>query len=230
MSFLGQIVRLLITWNLFLTSSHPLDSLFFDDLAGEDLSAGTAASDLFWPPSADSSLMSSLDESSPLSPLVDNQDDTLVSADGSLTADDSLTCWSKRNLLEYGNEDNDHRVQARDEASSSCPTKLELDLPLDAFSNQETWLRENLPIEKVAPDKNFGPRYNADGSLNDKADLDTWENGDQEPCAFPFQWHVCCDHEFGRRPSDYFTNELVTDYMTGCQLSESPHSINNPRI
>lgn len=219
---------LLAVWNtILLTNAHPLDLLLFNDLAGDDLNSATSASDLFGQPSSDMSFTTTgTDMTLPFNSLQDNRDDSLTLADA------SLPCQSKRSLPENSDKRSDQDVHARDIAPSLCSPKI--DLPVDMFSTPEVWLRGNLhlpnllPLNEATPDEVVEPLYLPDGLVNKKAQLEPWEDTPDEtqngPCSYPYPWYVCCDVEYGRRPSVYFAEEIVSDYMIGCHLSTFSNS------
>lgn len=210
------VYHLLAVWNVTFADSKPLDLLLFDDSVGDDLSTSMSTSDLFWLQSAESSLISSSGEDSLRypPPSEDGRDGALI------LADSSGSCKHRRSMPENNYDDNG--LHARDGSSSLCLP--ELDLPLDAISNPEAWLRNNvlfnplLPLEQIAPNENSEPLLLPDRSESEKVRKTASEGDEGSPCAFPYIWHLCCDFEFGCRPSIYFGNERVTDCMSGCHL------------
>lgn len=172
-------------------NSIPQDSLLFDN-----------PGDLF----ADSS-PAPLTDSSSIS--VNDNMFNLVPNDGSLLAV-LPSCEATSSL---GTTDG---LQARN--GELCQPKI--NLPVDMLSDPEAWLRNNLPlpIEHEAPDEFFDPFFWPDGTENDRARVGADEEEEDGTCAFPYEWHVCCDLEVGWRAGTFF-DEMVIDYMDGCDLS-----------
>ena len=221
MPFPNMMLHLLAAEIAILANSQPLDWLF-DDFSNDDLNIGTDSPGLIWPPPfAGSSVIASSDEDLPTDPALspfweDGNDDTLLLS--------SLpSCNFKRSLS--GENGDDGGLRARDGSSSSPSCAAELNLPLDAFSNPEEYLRDNIILnsplspKNVAPDEYFEPFLLPDESENEAAKVGG--KSDRDPCAFPYLWHLCCDYEFGYRPSVYFPAEMVIDCMDGCHLSTS---------
>lgn len=211
-----MLYHLLAVWNVTLALSKPLDLLLFDDSVGDDLSTSMSTSGPFWPPSTESSVISSSGESSFLYPPPSEE-----GHEGALIfADSSASCEHRRSMLE--NNDDNNGLHARDGSSELCLP--ELDLPLDAFSNPEAWLRNNillnplLPLEQIVPNEISEPLLLPDGSESEEVRKTAGEGDKGSPCAFPYTWHLCCDFEFGCRPSIYFGDETVIDCMSGCHV------------
>lgn len=217
----------LAAWNTIFADSHPLDSILFDDVSNDDLNAGTVTSGLDWPPPlfAGSSIIASSDDNLLTYPLI-----TPASEDDNnnvpVLTGSSPSCEPKRSLRR-ANGDNDGALRTRDGASSSQSCASELNLPLEVFSDPESYLRDNIPLDpsipgdREVPDEYFEPLFLPDGSENDAAKLNPGEGDAGSPCISPYIWHVCCDFSFGCRPSIYFVTEQVADCMSGCHISAS---------
>ena len=217
-------------------NSHPLDLLSFDDVFSDDLSADTGTSGLLsLPPpsppqpllSADSGIITSSDESVLADPaFAPTSEDESNDYPDSVLVSSLPSCKSKRKLREKNGYEDDG-LRARDGASSSSSQSCasEPSLPLELFSNSESYLRANIllnpsfSVDREVPDEYFEPLLLPDGSENDAAKLNPGESDAGSPCAFPYIWHVCCDFSFGCRPSIYFMTEMVVDCMSGCHLS-----------
>lgn len=242
MPFSRLILYHFAAWHTILANSHPLDLLPFDYVFSDDLNADTSTSlGLSWPPppsppslpsppsppslSVASDMITSSDESLLANPLFapTSEDDSGDYPDPVLVS--SLPpCKSKRNFRGKNGYENDG-LRARDDALLSQSCASEPSLPLELFSNPESYLRENIllnpsfSINREVPDEYFEPLLLPDGSENDAAKLSPADGDAGSPCAFPYIWHACCDFSFGCRPSIYFMAEMVVDCMSGCHLS-----------
>lgn len=208
-------------------NAHPLEPPLFDDVSSDNLNGGTGTSGLFWPlpPPASSSIVVNSDENlltNPPLPLTLEDDNNNIP----VLVSSLPSCKSKRSFWRENSDDYDG-LRARDGLSSSPSCASEPNLPLDVFSNTESYLRNNIhlnppvSIDREVPDEYFEPLLLPDGSENDAAKLNPGEGDAGSPCAFPYIWHVCCDFSFGCRPSFYFAAEMVVDCMSGCHLSAS---------